>query len=242
MTIITPTRRWATAGISLALGIAAVTTGSGIAAAGSDAPAGNNGHIQIDEYVMDGGNGNDPHLPCGFSVSFFGYDAGDQSANIDITPVSPTAGGTPFSVATSWHIDDRTSGNQLDNNVPISPDALTAALDGVEPAAQGYHLRVDVQVTGSQGADEKHHEIWVEPCAAVVTPEEAALAAAVTAFENGDTPEEATVLAEAAAIDAGSTPELAPGIAAAAVAAAAGSAIVPAAPAAALSLAGSTTG
>ena len=36
------------------------------------APAGNNGTVKIDEFVMDGGKGNDPHVGCGFSVTFYG--------------------------------------------------------------------------------------------------------------------------------------------------------------------------
>lgn len=144
----------------------------GKAASGSDEgqrPAGNNGHIQIDEFSMDGGNGNDPHVACGFSVSFFGYDAGTQNATVTVTPWSPTSGGTPFSVTTSWTTAVRTSGSQLDQNVPISAASIAAAFANVAPAHQGYHAKVDVEVTGSQGNDGKHHTIWIRPCGRSVT-------------------------------------------------------------------------
>ena len=63
---------------------AADSTGgtSAAPASGSTAPAGNNGHIQIDQFVMDGGRGNEPHVGCGFSVSFFGYDGGSRNATV----------------------------------------------------------------------------------------------------------------------------------------------------------------
>src|SRR4051794_1644608 len=193
----TPKRRWMAAGLAAVLAGGVVTTGTGIAAADGNAPPGNNGHIQIDEFLMDGGNGNNPHVACGFSVTFFGYDAGAQHATIDVTPAAPTAGGTPFSVPASWTTDTRTSGNQLDANVPISPAQLAAALKGITPANQGFHVRVDVTVTGSQGADGKHKMLWVEPCA---TPEQAANTAAVTAINGGATPDEARASSTSAAV------------------------------------------
>jgi hypothetical protein len=144
-------------------------SGSGKSSSGGQAPAGNNGHIQIDEYTMDGGNGNDPHVGCGFSVSFFGYDAGTQNATIAVTPSSPTKGGTPFTVSTQWTTASRTGGNQLDQNVPISPAQIAAAFSGVAPAHQGYHAKIEVEVSGSQGSDDKHHTVWIAPCAPVTS-------------------------------------------------------------------------
>src|SRR5437762_14131783 len=41
-------------------------------------PPGNNGTVKIDEFPADGGNGNDPHVDCPFSVNFSGHDAGGQ--------------------------------------------------------------------------------------------------------------------------------------------------------------------
>jgi hypothetical protein len=142
---------------------------TGASSSGGQAPAGNNGHIQIDEYTMDGGNGNDPHVACGFSVSFFGYDAGTQNATIAVTPWAPTKGGTPFTVSTQWTTASRTGGNQLDQNVPISPAQIASAFSGVAPAHQGYHAKIEVEVSGSQGSDDKHHTVWIAPCAPVTS-------------------------------------------------------------------------
>jgi hypothetical protein len=249
--IAAPAGRWSKTGLALALALGATTAGAGIAGADGDAPAGNNGHIFIDEYEMTDAQGNDPQVACGFSVTFYGYDAGDQSATITVNPWSPTDGGAPFTDTAAWHTDERTGGNQLDANHQIAPDALAAALDGIEPAKQGYHVRVNVHVTGSQGADTKHKMLWIEPCAVeattpVVTPEEAANEAAETAIDNGATDDEATVAAHDAAVGAGATSEEADVLAAAAVMAAGGAsparAILGATPAVPLSVSASTTG
>lgn len=159
--------------LALAISLAGFATPVGAGAkgstpaakAGGDAPAGNNGSIKIDEYVMKGGNRNRPHVDCALSVSFFGYDRGTQSATITLTPWAPTRGGTPLRLATSWTTATRTGGNQFDKNVPISGAQVTRAFRGVTPAKQGFHARIDVTVTGSQGTDGKHKMVWISPCA-----------------------------------------------------------------------------
>jgi hypothetical protein len=156
-----PARAVALAGITL---IAAATP-----ALAQQAPPGNNGHIFVGEYELDGSNGNDPHVSCGFTVSFFGYDAGDQSATITVTPWSPTDGGAPFTERTSWTTAERTSGNQRNADVQIAPSKVADAFAGVEAAAQGWHAKVEVHVTGSQGADVKHKVLWIEPCPEAAT-------------------------------------------------------------------------
>ncbi|OYV65872.1 MAG: hypothetical protein B7X07_01490 [Actinobacteria bacterium 21-64-8] len=125
---------------------------SSFAGASSQAPAGNNGHIQIDQYALDGGSGNDPHLACGFSVSFFGFDTGTQQAFITVTPVAPTTGGTPFTQSTSWTISTRTSGDQLDQNVIVTPAALAAAFSGVTPAHEGFPTTPGSTTTTTPGS------------------------------------------------------------------------------------------
>jgi hypothetical protein len=136
------------------------------AGSGGGRPPGNNGTVKIDEYTMDAGQDNDPHVTCGFSVNFFGYDSGPQQASISLRPVAPTAGGGSFQTTTSWNQGSRTGGNQFDQTVPISMSELSNMLSGVTPQArQGYHLRLEVEVTGSRGADDKYKTFWLQPCA-----------------------------------------------------------------------------
>jgi len=141
---------------------------------GGQRPPGNNGTIKIEGGAYDGGMDNDPHVSCTLSVSFFGYDAGTQSATLDFTPVAPTRGGSTLSLSTSWQTAFRSGGNQLDTNYPVS--GLDSALAGIAPAKQGYHISLTVHVTGSQGADVKHKVFWYQPCAAASVPAPATVA------------------------------------------------------------------
>ncbi|HET6966433.1 MAG TPA: hypothetical protein VFH58_16795 [Acidimicrobiales bacterium] len=150
---------------------AAGNGGGTSAAKGANQPPGNNGTVKIDEYSMDPGQDNDPHVSCDFSVSFYGYDGGPQTASLTVTPVAPTSGGHSYSTSTSWNVGTRTSGSQFDRNVTISASELAPALAGVSPQAQqGYHLRLEVEVTGSQGSDDKYKVFWLQPCGPVNSP------------------------------------------------------------------------
>lgn len=136
----------------------------GAGSSGGQAPAGNNGTIKVDGYTMDPGQDNDAHVACGFSVSFFGYDAGSQHASITVTPWSPTAGGHPATYTTSWTTPSRTGGNQFDANYQVSAADVAAIFSGVAPAHQGYHARIEAEVSGSRGSDDKFKMVWIKPC------------------------------------------------------------------------------
>jgi hypothetical protein len=133
-----------------------------------NAPPGNNGHIQIEELdgaPGDNEHGNDPHVSCaGFMVEFFGYDGGPQQATLIVTPWAPTRGTATTLGPISWDIGTRTSGNQLDATFTVSGSQLASVLSSATPVAQGFHLRIEVEVTGSQGADDKFHMLWIAPC------------------------------------------------------------------------------
>ncbi|HET9733019.1 MAG TPA: hypothetical protein VFP54_10130, partial [Acidimicrobiales bacterium] len=115
---------------------------------------------------MDAGTDQDAHVACGFSISFYGYDTGTQTAGISITPVAPTAGTHTYSTTTSWTTATRTGGSQWDANVPVTGGDLASTLAGVTAQPQqGYHLRLEVEVTGSRGSDDKYKVFWMQPCA-----------------------------------------------------------------------------
>ena len=146
-------------------------SGGASASGGGNAPPGNNGTIKIDEVTMDPGNDNDAHVSCGFSVSFFGYDGGPQTASITVTPWAPTSGGTKGTFGpVTWNVGTRTSGNQFDANYPISWSQLAPLFVGVTPTSQGYHVRIEVEVTGSQGSDDKFKMAWLTPCNSTPPP------------------------------------------------------------------------
>ena len=151
-------------------------TGNGIPAAN-----GNDGHIQVDTSTLDPGMDNDPHVGCGFTIEFFGFDP-TQLATITVIPWDPTTApsGNPTLVYPA--IPVTTNGNNpppgqtfpgvgstLDGwyLVPGSDLATFFTTNGVAPQPQqGYHVKLDVDLTGTpntQGND-KYHTIWVAPC------------------------------------------------------------------------------
>lgn len=133
------------------------------ASQGGQAPPGNNGTVKINDSAVDDGPNNEPHVACTFWVNFYGYDAGSQSATMTFDPWAPTSGGHSVTFSTSWTIDQRTGGNQLDK--AYGPVDLSSALAGITPhPKQGYHVKLTVHVTGSQGSDVKHKVFWIQPC------------------------------------------------------------------------------
>jgi hypothetical protein len=130
---------------------------------GGNAPPGNNGTIKVDEWTMDNGQDNDPQLPCSLSISFFGYDAGTRTATITLTPWAPTAGGHPYLGGTTWTLASRGNGSTWDANIQISQAQLTAnnTFAGITPSHHGYHVRVEAEVNGSRGSDDKFKMFWL---------------------------------------------------------------------------------
>jgi hypothetical protein len=166
-------RRWRTLGaLALLVGVVVALAPPALAR-----PPGNNGTVKIDEFTMDPGQDNDPHVACDFSISFFGYDAGQQSATMTIEAWAPTAGGSVTLPTLTFTVPSRTGGDQLDANRPVRFSEVAPAFAGVSPQPQqGFHAKLTVHVTGSQGADVKHKVFWIEPCAGAqptVTPTQA---------------------------------------------------------------------
>jgi hypothetical protein len=150
------------------------------ALAKSDAPAGNNGTIKIDDVAMDEGNENNPHPGCTFVVDFFGYDVGTRLATLDFVGQAPTGGGALLHDSFTFDVASRESGNQLDASRTVD---LSDALADIEPhPKQGWHVKLTVHVDGAQGSDVKHKVFWVSDCGedeAAAPPEESGTPEAV---------------------------------------------------------------
>ncbi|HEX6394040.1 MAG TPA: hypothetical protein VFZ97_11400 [Acidimicrobiales bacterium] len=158
------------------LGVAAMSVGSaGLAAAqGSGgkgnkggAPPGNNGTIKIDQNVLtDVGkvdHANHPHVSCQFALSFFGFDTGLRQTTVAYSaqppsgkfgPVAPTLGRGSFA------FQGHGPGPALDWSEPYKLDVTGLKAN----PNQGYHIKVDVEVTGSIGSDDKYKVFWYKPC------------------------------------------------------------------------------
>ena len=215
----------ATAGIGLAFAAPAAAQG--------DAPAGNNGHIKIDDIAIDDGSENVPHPGCTFVVDFFGYDVGARTATLTFEGQEPTAGGQLLVDTWTFDVATRDSGNELNASRTVD---LSDALVGIAPhPKQGWHVKLTVNVDGAQGADVKHKVFWVSEC----TSEALTASQAAVDLEHDTTVWGAAMEANAAAAEAAAVQAAA--VEAAAVQAAAAAAAA-AAPADELPRTGSTTG
>ena len=149
--------------------LAGATGAKAMGATGGGAPPGNNGTIKIDTtaLVPPGTDANHPHVTCSFALSFFGYDTGTQTAVVTFTaqPPSGTSVVDPTVGPSTFSFTGQGPGNSLDASQTYE---LNVAGLSANPQ-QGYHIKVTVDVTGSQGADEKYKVFWYEPCAAVTT-------------------------------------------------------------------------
>ena len=132
-------------------------------------PAGNNGTIKVDREPFDTDPNNEPHVDCIFEVDFYGYDAGDLTADLTFVAHPPT-GGRQTLVEDNIDIGEDAAGGGTDLDASRVYD-LSAALAGIEPHPnQGYHVKLTINAEGSQGADVKHKVFWVQACAAPTSP------------------------------------------------------------------------
>lgn len=140
--------------IVLAIGL----TSSGVGARQGGDPPGNNGTVKVNDVEMtDGSQANDPHVGCTFNVAFFNFDA-SASSSVSFAAHAPTGSGGLLSDTVALDADG------ADGSVDaVRTYNLASALVGkFEPHQnQGYHVKLTVNTTGSQGADAKHKVFWV---------------------------------------------------------------------------------
>ena len=144
---------------------------TGSASDQGNTPPGNNGTIKIHEVGTDREDTrNEPHVACEFLVEFYGYDGGAQSVtDMAFELWSPTSGGT-YRTSSPMHDkpETRTSGNQWDFEMAFRADDVLVDA-GAPHEQQGYHVKLTVHVTGSQGSDVKHKVFWLSPCPETTT-------------------------------------------------------------------------
>lgn len=140
-----------------------------------DDPAGNNGTVKITPIGQDDGTPqNNPHVPCGFDIEWYGFDEGaDIISTVSLAMQAPTKDveltlGGPSEVFVGG--DPATGAGTetgLDGEATYYPTFV-----GEAHPQQGYHIKLTVQTPGSQGADTKYKVFWVEPCETEVQGEE----------------------------------------------------------------------
>lgn len=124
---------------------------------------GNNGTVKIDKGELDG-NSNQPHVGCEFFVEWFGFDDGATSTvtfTMQAPTDSPTTPGSPTSVAYGPYTLVDGAGNQ-------QFDIYDLLKNFTPQANQGFHVKVEVNTTWSNGDDSKFKTFWVSGCKNVV--------------------------------------------------------------------------
>ena len=156
--------------LTLGAGIAALLAFAAPVAAAN--PAGNNGTVKIDRIAFDDAPNNEPHVGCIFQVDFYGFDAGDLSADVIFEAHPPTGSGLLLEDSVFIGEDDNSSGGGSEAGLDASRTYdLSEALASYAPhPQQGWHVKLTVHAEGSQGADTKHKVFWVEGCEQPETP------------------------------------------------------------------------
>jgi hypothetical protein len=145
-------------------------------------PPGNNGTVKLAGYNAPNGPGhssgdgsakghpsNDPHLPCGFTVEWFGFDASVYS-NVIFEQHAPTRGDGPHPGSDTVKLDDDSHSGGGSAAGFDGAETYNLDFDGTPHAKHGYHVKLTTHTPYSQGADTKHKVFWVEPCERTVTP------------------------------------------------------------------------
>lgn len=143
-------------------GPVAAASGAGDAHAGD--PPGNNGTVKIDGVPFDNAPDNEPHPGCVFQVDFYGFDAGDLTAEVTFEAVAPTAGGTLLTDQVPIGQDSHAGGGS-ERGLDASRTYDLSELASITPQPnQGWHVRLTVDAEGSQGSGVKHKVFWVDGC------------------------------------------------------------------------------
>ncbi len=160
----------ATAGV-LAAGAGTVMMVTG-APAQADNPPGNNGTVKVAELGdVDEVPDNNPHLPCPFTVQWYGFDQGDISSQVSFELQEPTAGAAydldvvgPSTVFVGADPAGG-AGNDLDGEA-----VYRLYFAGPTQAEQGFHVKLTVNTPGSKGNDSKSKVFWASSCQLIPTP------------------------------------------------------------------------
>jgi hypothetical protein len=143
----------------IALGLTALMSGLATAQQG---PPGNNGTVKVDGRPFDDHPNNEPHPGCTFEIDWYNFDANAVS-DVTFETQSPTSRRTLRTDRVVLDGDANDGGDQdgLDGHRAYTL-SFTAA-DHLHPN-QGYHVKLTIETTWSNGSDVKHKVFWVSGC------------------------------------------------------------------------------
>ncbi|MBM0239167.1 LPXTG cell wall anchor domain-containing protein [Micromonospora sp. ATA32] len=143
------------------------------AAPGGHNPKGDNGTVKIDGAPFEDKVDNQPHVTCDFELEFFNFDEGQRA---DITLWSQPPSSQPkdkvvWSVKNRVISNDPASGAENDHDEVIRLSATDLDMAGLKlHEKQGYHIKLDVDLTDGRSSDAKHKVFWLQPCVSGGSP------------------------------------------------------------------------
>ncbi|KAB1912164.1 LPXTG cell wall anchor domain-containing protein [Micromonospora sp. AMSO31t] len=136
-------------------------------------PKGDNGTVKIDGAPFSDKVDNQPHVTCEFELEFFNFDQ-DQKASITLWAQPPSASPKDAVVWSKSNVvisTDPASGAANDHDEVIKLSANDLDLTGLKlHPEQGYHLKLDVDLTDGKAFDDKHKVFWLTPCESSGSP------------------------------------------------------------------------
>jgi hypothetical protein len=135
-------------------------------AAATDQPPGANGSVKIDENPVDSDPSNEPHVGCGFTVQFFGFDEDTNTADVTFYGWEPSGDGsavTPVEGRSSFTFE----GGNSPSNTATHTESYELDTEGLVPNDKGeVHIKVDVKVTDTGGKVDFHKfkVFWTGSC------------------------------------------------------------------------------
>ncbi|WP_433286435.1 LPXTG cell wall anchor domain-containing protein [Micromonospora sp. CA-244673] len=130
-------------------------------------PKGDNGTVKIDGTPFSDKVDNQPHVTCDFELEFFNFDK-DQKADITLWAQAPSATPKDKVVWSKKNVvisTDPASGAENDHDAVISLSSKDLDLAGLTlHPKQGYHLKLDVDLTDGRSSAGKHKVFWLKPC------------------------------------------------------------------------------
>jgi hypothetical protein len=142
------------------LGCIAIAAGVMTPAATSAEPGGNNGTVKVDGGALNG-NSNEPHVGCTFYVEWFDFDPGASSTvtfSMQSPTDTPTTAGAPTSTAFGRYTLDASG------NYNHSFDIYDLVKNFTPQPNQGFHVKLEIETTWSNGSDTKHKTFWMTSC------------------------------------------------------------------------------
>lgn len=141
-----------------------------LVAGAQEGPPGNNGTVKVDGVPFDDHPDNEPHPGCTFEIDWYNFDA---NATSDVTFETQNPTGVRLLLEDTVTLDDDPNeGGDEDGLDGHQEYTLDFTEDDFYHPQQGYHVKLTIETTWSNGADVKHKVFWVSECEAPVSPSE----------------------------------------------------------------------